>query len=604
LTAEHLARVIDPLMNDWVEQRKGPGAVVVVVRHDGLVFAKGYGSQDIAANKPFTADQTLVRPGSISKLFTGIAVMQLVDAGKLDLDRDVNDYLDFTIPTPVGGVPVTLRRLMTHRAGFEEHVKGLFARSPEPAPLGPWLKENLPLRLFPKGDVAAYSNYGFALVGYIVERVSGEPFASYVKAHILDPLGMSHSTFQQPLPADLAPLMAKAYIASDAPERTAFETVLAPAGALSATGTDMARFLRALLNGGELDGVRILARSRLDEMMAPQDATPAGYLGLVFFGKKIRGHDALGHDGATQGFFSELEIFPGQDLGIFVCRDGIGEIKSIGDLARQPAPLNAIVRRFLPEVPEPTAKPSTAADTSIAGAYRSGRRADSTFLRFNDLLNERLVRIDAAGDMRLHLAIWPFSQGTRFRHIDHDLYEGPGSSLLAFVNDGAGSAMVQPGGRLQRAPWWLDVRWIGPAFLTSAIIILTTLLGWPTAALYRRWRERHWSQDRTERRQYLAIRMILLADAIEIIAMVVLLIMSGNLTIFNAELDPWLLALYALAWLGVLGAAPMLWIAIQFWRGHVGGRWSRIHHSLIAASGVFLAWFFVVFRIAGTTLNY
>src|SRR5262249_2750176 len=202
LTSPAIAGLVDPLMTEWIGTHKGPGAVVVVVKRDGPVFAKGYGFSDIAGRKPFTADATLVRPGSISKLFTAIAVMQLVDAGRLDLDRDVNTYIDFAIPTPQRGVPVTLRRLLTHRAGFEEHVKGLFSRDREPAPLGPWLAKNLPRRLFPHGDVEAYSNYGFTLAGYIVERISGEPFAAYIERHILDPLGMRHSTFRQPLPDD------------------------------------------------------------------------------------------------------------------------------------------------------------------------------------------------------------------------------------------------------------------------------------------------------------------------------------------------------------------------------------------------------------------
>src|SRR5215475_13741980 len=108
LTAANVASVVDTLMADWIDKRKGPGAVVVVATRDATVFAKGYGFADIEARKPFTADATLVRPGSISKLFTGIAVMQLVDMGKLDLDRDVNRYIDFTIPPRDGDVPVTL----------------------------------------------------------------------------------------------------------------------------------------------------------------------------------------------------------------------------------------------------------------------------------------------------------------------------------------------------------------------------------------------------------------------------------------------------------------------------------------------------------------
>jgi len=333
LTEANLASVVDPLMTEWIDKHHGPGAVVVVVTRDGPVFAKGYGFADIDAKKPFTVGATLVRPGSISKLFTGIAVMQLVDEGRLDLDRDVNGYIDFAIPVPQGGVPVTLRRLLTHRAGFEEHLKGLFSRDGEPEPLGHWLAENLPRRLFPGGDVESYSNYGVALAGYVVERVSGEPYVSYVQRHILDPLGMSRSTFRQPLPDDLAPLMAKGYRQSDAPALPFFETIpAAPAGALSATGADMGRFVRALINGGELDGVRILPKARLDQMMAPADETSAGYLGLVFFGTKIAGHDTIGHEGITMTFFSDLRIFPEQGIGIFVSRDGNGELTGLESL--------------------------------------------------------------------------------------------------------------------------------------------------------------------------------------------------------------------------------------------------------------------------------
>src|SRR5450631_369647 len=348
LTAANLAGVVDPPMEEWIGKHQGPGAVVVVVTRDGPVFARGYGFSDIDAKKPFTADATLVRPGSISKLFTGIAVMQLVDAGRLDLDRDVNGYIDFAIPTPQGGVPVTLRRLLTHRAGFEEHAKGLFSRDRDPEPLGRWLAKNLPQRLFPDGDVEAYSNYGLALAGYIVERVSGEPYASYVQRRILGPLGMSHSTFQQPLPDDLEPLMAKGYRRSDKPPLPFFETITAaPAGALSATGADMGRFIRALMNGGELDGVRILPKARLDEMMTPASATPAGYLGLVFFGGKVADRDTIGHEGETMAFFSDLRICPAQGIGVFVSRDGIGEITAAQQI---PRPAAAIARRFLPRV--------------------------------------------------------------------------------------------------------------------------------------------------------------------------------------------------------------------------------------------------------------
>jgi CubicO group peptidase (beta-lactamase class C family) len=605
LTAANVARVVDPVMAEWIGQHKGPGAVVVVVTRDATVFAQGYGFADIVAKKPFTADATLVRPGSISKLFTGIAVMQLVDAGKLDLDRDVNGYIDFVIPAPDGGVPVTLRRLLTHRAGFEEHFKGLFTRDREPEPLGRWLAKNLPQRLFPKGDVEAYSNYGFVLAGYIVERVSGEPYASYVQGHILDPLGMSHSTFRQPLPDELAPLMARAYRPWPLPQLAFFQTITAPAGALSATGTDMGRFMRALINGGALDGVRILPKARLDEMMAPGQVTPAGYLGLVFFGTKVAGHDSIGHDGDTTTFFSDLKIFPEQGVGVFVSRSGTGEVKAANQI---PDPATAIAKRFLPKVPE-AADPRAAtfpADPGVAGIYHSSRRAESSFIRFNDLVTERVLKIDGAGNVRSYSAIWPFGDGRMLKRVERNLYETPEGGRNAFVDDsGSESYWAVPALRLQSVPWSLDARWIVPAFLVSTAVILLTLLAWPVAALWRYWRKKRWGRDSGDLRKHRAVRLVLLVDAAAIAVSAVLFIIgSTDLTMLNDALDPPLIALYALAWTGVFGAILTLWAAIQFWRDGVGSRWSRVHHSLMAASSVMLAWFFLTFHIAGTTLTY
>jgi CubicO group peptidase (beta-lactamase class C family) len=607
LTAANLASVVDPLMEEWISKRKGPGAVVVVVKRDSPVFAKGYGFSDVDARKPFTADATLVRPGSISKLFTGIAVMQLVDAGRLDLDRDVNGYIDFAIPVPDGGVPVTLHRLLTHRAGFEEHVKGLFSRNREPEPLGRWLARNLPQRLFPKGDVEAYSNYGIALAGYIVERVSGEPFASYAQRHILDPLGMSHSTFRQPLPDDLATLVAKGYRTSDKPPLAFFETIaMTPAGGLSATGTDMGRFLRALMNGGALDGARILPKARLDEMMAPTNATPAGYLGLAFFGTKVAGHDSIGHAGATMTFFSDLKFFPEQDVGIFVSRDGMGEIKSLNELREIPDPAIVIAERFLPRASEADdARAAVSSDTGIAGIYHASRRAESSCVRLSELVSQRVVKIDSAGNVRSLFAIWPFGNGEAVKRVERNLYVGPSGTRIAFIDDGSESYIAQPAVRFQRVPWFLDVRWIAPGVAVSVADVLLTLLAWPVAASWRLWRKRRWSQDRGDRGKYLAVRLVLLVDAVVIVTTAIVFFMSStDPTILNDVLDPLMVVFYGLAWFGVFGAIPILWAAALFWRNGVGSRWSRIHHSLIAASSVMIAWFFLTFRIAGTTLSY
>src|SRR5262245_1993478 len=420
----HLEAFLEPLMEHQLARLKIPGAVVVVVKDDAIVFAKGYGYADIENKRPMTADATLVRPGSISKLFTGIAVMQLVEQGKLDLDRDVNDYLDFHIPTPEGGVPVTLRRLLTHRAGFEEHIKGLFSSKRMPEPLGRWLMRSLPPRLFPRGDVPAYSNYGMALAGYIVERAAGKPYSDYVAEHILQPLGMAHATFRQPLPDDLAPLMAKSYSWIDGKPWPFFETIGAsPAGALSATGIDMGRFMLALLHGGSLDGSRVLSEAGLATMMAPQIATPAGSMGLVFIERKLGGARFVGHDGGTMSFFSVLVVSPERRMGVFVSYDG-----GTGGTAAQALTdlFEAFTKRYLPPLPMDnslfTARPGDTGAT--AGVYQNSRRADSTIARLSALTSELLIRPAGDSKVTVQSAGWPFGAGQSLQEVGDMIFSG------------------------------------------------------------------------------------------------------------------------------------------------------------------------------------
>ncbi|HJT81504.1 MAG TPA: serine hydrolase domain-containing protein, partial [Chthoniobacterales bacterium] len=180
LTKADLETFLDALLPAQLQSRDIAGAVVAVVKDGQVLLAKGYGDADVAAKKPVVADQTLFRPGSISKVFTATAVMQLVEQGKLDLDRDVNEYLDFPIPNTFAE-PVTLRRLLTHTAGFEETLKNLFVPSAkEMRTLRNYLVAALPQQIFRPGTVPSYSNYGFALAGYIVERISNEPFERYI----------------------------------------------------------------------------------------------------------------------------------------------------------------------------------------------------------------------------------------------------------------------------------------------------------------------------------------------------------------------------------------------------------------------------------------
>jgi CubicO group peptidase (beta-lactamase class C family) len=194
-----LGTFLDRLLSAQLRDDHIPGATVSVVKDGRLFFAKGYGSADLQAGTPVSAQTTLFRIGSLSKLFTATAVMQLAEQGKLNLHADVNTYLKtFHIPATYPE-PITLAHLLTHTAGFEDRETGLYPRTiSDLEPLGQWLAEHIPARVRPPGELSAYSNYGFALAGYIVEQVSGLPYAQYVEQHLFQPLGMRESTSVNP----------------------------------------------------------------------------------------------------------------------------------------------------------------------------------------------------------------------------------------------------------------------------------------------------------------------------------------------------------------------------------------------------------------------
>jgi len=286
LTGADLGAWLDGMMPLALGRGDIAGAVVVVVKDGQVLVAKGYGAADMKTGKPVDPARTLFRPGSISKLFTWTAVMQLVEQKKLDLDTDVNTYLDFTIPHTFGQ-PVTLRDLMTHRPGFEEQIKRLFTEDPtRMRSLGEGLKTWVPEQIYPPGDRPAYSNYGATLAGYIVERVSGEKFADYIAHHIFQPRGMTHATVVQPLPRNLAGDMSSGYDkASGDPKK--FELVwMSPAGALSSTGGDIAKFMIAYLNGVspilKPETVSMASRNQIGAL--PRDPKDAGLRNSFFSG--------------------------------------------------------------------------------------------------------------------------------------------------------------------------------------------------------------------------------------------------------------------------------------------------------------------------------
>ncbi|MCJ7676709.1 MAG: beta-lactamase family protein, partial [Anaerolineales bacterium] len=319
-----LEAFIDGMMAAHFPPRHIPAATIAVVKDGALFFAKGYGFADREKRIPVDPATTLIRPGSISKLFTWTAVMQLVEQGKLDLDADVNSYLKtFKIPATFPE-PITMRHLLTHTPGFEEQGLGLFARDPaDLKPLRESLAAKIPARVRPAGSLSSYSNYGTALAGLIVEEVSGVPFAEFVEQNILRPLGMEHSTFREPLPAELAPDMAVGYQWKKGRfEPGKFELIgnYGPAGSLSATATDMAKFMIAHLQLGRLGETRILKEETARRMHSRLYGLDPRLPGMAhgFYEMEAHGVRGIGHGGDTMLFHSELLLLPEHNVGLFV----------------------------------------------------------------------------------------------------------------------------------------------------------------------------------------------------------------------------------------------------------------------------------------------
>src|SRR5215208_4385899 len=323
------------------------GAAVSVVKDGKLFFAKGYGYADLENKVPVDPEQTNFRTGSIAKLFTWTAVMQLVEQGKLDLDADINDYLDFRIPDTYPQ-PITLKDLMTHTAGFEDLYYERLAKDPNDLlPPREWLVSHMPARVSPPGEVAAYSSYGTALAGYIVARVSGEPYDHYIQEHILNPLGMVHTTAKPSMPPNIRAHTSVGYVYEDAsfkefPDTSGMgqralayadmgQPALVPAGDMQASATDMARFMIAHLQNGiysdaNIAEARILNESIMQQMHNTLYTPDPRLLGTAygFFDFSDNGQKTIGHSGESYPINSLLLLLPNQNLGVFVVYNSEG----------------------------------------------------------------------------------------------------------------------------------------------------------------------------------------------------------------------------------------------------------------------------------------
>ena len=553
LTAEDVGPWLDGLMGYAIHTGDIAGGVVAVVQNGTVLIERGYGFGDVARRLPLDPRQTLIRPGSISKLFTWTAVMQQVEQGRLDLDVDVNRYLDFQVP------PMTLRQIMTHTSGLEESLKDLDSAKP-PVPLGEYLRSHLPRQIYPPGETPAYSNYATALAGYIVAKVSGQSFEDYADEHILRPLGMLHSSFRQPLPADLAAALSHGYKLGSGPPQSYEYFAPFPAGSLACTADDMTRFMIAHLHSG----ARLLQPDTAKAMHTVQKKIYPDLNGMAlgFYETSRNGHYILAHNGGTLYFHSDLHLFMEDDVGIFISLNSAGTGETVSRIHDEL--FHGFADRYFPASASSTVSPTVANQHArlIAGAWENSRRSATTFMSLAGLLSPMMISADADGTVTVPV---PAHGNLRWREIKPFVWEQVDGveRMQAIVVDGRpvkiGFGMAPPAAFVpipaHRSPTWLL-----PAAGIALLVLLLSGIFWPVTT---------------------RLRVANLASvAVMLSFLVTLVYMSDDASLLSAASDAWIYTLELIALVTLPTAMVLAAVAVR----------RRAGSLLLLASNAVLLW--------------
>jgi CubicO group peptidase (beta-lactamase class C family) len=598
--AAEVEAFIDGLMTAYLRDAHIAGGVVAVVRDTALLFSKGYGWADVEKRIPVDPARTLFRNGSITKTFTWTAVMQLVEQGKLDLDADINTYLDFRIPATYPQ-PITLRHVLTHTPGLEEDSRELFTDDPAKIrPMKEWLPAHMPRRVRPPGTMSAYSNWASATAGYIVERVSGMSYDEYVERHILQPLGMVNATTRQPLPASLEPQMSKGYTwTAGRWEEKKWEVITGawPAGSMSVSAHDMATWMLAHLNNGSHRGQRILADStaiRMHSRLQGHDPRLPGFA-HGFYEQTPSGPRAIGHGGDTRWFHSNMMLIPGDRVGVYISLN-----TAQGGVVSSRPFLDDFLSHYYAN-PLPVLAPTRddrKANQRFAGEYLVNRMSYSTFQKAISLAGA--IRISVADSGALLVGM---PGGTmRFAQVDSLLFRNvTGREELAFrVDDadrvthafvsGLPMAVLEKASRLGAPSLHLVLLGLG----------IVTFVGILVAAVVRffgaRSSGRAGAEPLVTRGRALMVGAALLVVGFVVCLGVIASDAEGMLLSGELGLLKFALALPVLASVATLGA---LVVGVRQWQGGAGTAAIRVRHSLAVLAAIVFFWSLNTWNLLG-----
>ncbi len=607
LTAADVETFLDGIVPLQLEHEDVAGATIAVVKDGKRLFTKGYGYADVKNKKLVGAEETLFRPGSVSKLFTWTAVMQLVEQGKLDLGKDVNAYLDFKIPEAFGQ-PISLKNMLTHTAGFEEQLKDLFAADKRSPNLGNYLKTHIPKRIFAPGTTPAYSNYATMLAGYVVERVSGQPFNDYIQQNIFQPLGMTRSTFAQPLPPELAPLMSNGYVlASDEPK--GFETVGPfPAGSLTSSAADMSKFMLAHLQDGRLGAAQILKpeTTRLMHSRAFALDPAANAMAYGFYEESRNGQRIIGHGGDTVYFHSDLHLLADAGVGFFVSYNSVGR----GQISTRTILWDAFLNRYFPASPfnSPTLDSAKKDAIAASGNYMTSRRSDS-LVKSIAILGQATVSANEDNTISVSDMIDANGKPKRWREVAPMTFRDiNGQDSLIFKPDQNGRMQLilpYPFMVYQRVGLWENSRMLLPIAGISLFIMLLTLLLGLVAWLVRRHYGQPLKLTTLEWRLRWAVRIVFALNLFFIVTLSGFLLSAlKRLELFNDSGNIWIWLVQFIGVLGAIGTIVVFYNAVHAWMSKRYRIWGKLQATIFALACLGVLWLVFAGHLLSFNSNY
>jgi CubicO group peptidase (beta-lactamase class C family) len=591
-----LEAFLDGLLAVQMRNNQVAGVTISVVKDGELFLTKGYGYADIDQGSPVDPYTTLFRIGSISKLFTWTAVMQLYEQGLLDLNADVNTYLDFEIPGTFSQ-PITMNHLLTHTPGFEDQGFGLLTDSPENlVPTGEWLRDHIPARVRPPGEFSAYSNYGTALAGYIVERVGGMSFDDYVEENILVQLGMEYATTRQPLPANLEGNMSQGYRFVENTFQPQFFELFhpAPAGSMSASAAAMAPFMIAHLQDGLYENNRILEAATAQQMHTQLFTHDQRLNGFAhgFYEMNQNGQWIIGHGGDTAFFHSILALLPDQGIGFFASYNS-------EDAAMLPQELlMAFIDRYYPVQDSAgleMAESNQEAVGRFAGEYLMNRASYTTPEKILHLFTPVAVAANPEGTLTLTS---PYGDQYFRQFGPLEFHEIDGDDMLLFQEDNNGDINYlylnsAPMLASEKADWYQSPTFHQILFIVILILFFTVLITAPVGYFVNRVHgiEKPSMSARIARIVLFAVAIL---TFILVIGMMVAFsdivpLMTGDLSLLGfLYIIPWVIAALTFA---ALVYTVLAW-KDRFW--HLS---SRIHYTVVTLGAIALVWFFYYWNL-------